>query len=89
MLNLRNNCFYHNFLNVFPLLASLVFPLLALVADEGNSSMPIKMAVEQLDPAMDELVPANTKVEKLAEGFLWSEGPAWLRRLGRILRRAG
>jgi sugar lactone lactonase YvrE len=39
--------------------------------------MPIKMAVERLDPAMDELVPANIKVEKLAEGFLWSEGPAW------------
>jgi gluconolactonase len=35
------------------------------------------MEVERLDPAMDELVPANAKVEKLAEGLLWSEGPTW------------
>jgi hypothetical protein len=62
---------------VFPLLTSLAFPLLALVADGGSSFMPIKMEVEHLDPAIDELVPANTKVEKLAEGFVWSEGPTW------------
>ena len=63
-------------MNVFPLLASLAFPLLALVA-EGSGSTPIKMEVERLDPAIDELIPADTKVEKLAEGFLWSEGPTW------------
>jgi hypothetical protein len=53
----------------------LAFPLLALVAEEGSSSIPIKMEVERLDPAIDDFVPANTKVEKLAEGFLWSEVP--------------
>jgi gluconolactonase len=62
--------------NVFRLLASLAFPLLALVA-KVSSSTPIKMEVERLDPAIDELIPANTKVEKLAEGFVWSEGPTW------------
>jgi gluconolactonase len=62
--------------NVFRLLASLAFPLLALVT-EVSSSTPIKMEVERLDPAIDELIPANTKVEKLAEGFVWSEGPTW------------
>ncbi len=35
------------------------------------------MGVERLDPAFDALVPANAKVEKLAGGFLWSEGPTW------------
>jgi gluconolactonase len=74
--------------NVFPLLASLAFPLLALVA-EGSGSTPIKMEVERLDPAIDELIPADTKVEKLAEGFLWSEGPTWFEGSGALLRRAG
>ena len=52
-------------MNVFRLLASLAFPLLTLVA-EVSSSTPIKMEVERLDRAIDELIPANTKVEKLA-----------------------
>ena len=57
----------------------MAFPLLALVAEEGSSSIPIKMEVERLDPAIDDLVPGNTKVEKLAEGFLWSEVPHGLK----------
>jgi gluconolactonase len=34
-------------------------------------------AVERADPALDALVPAGAKVEKLAEGFTWAEGPVW------------
>ena len=37
------------------------------------------MRVERLDPAFDALVPADAKVEKLAQGFSWSEGPTWFR----------
>jgi gluconolactonase len=35
-------------------------------------------AVERLDPAFDALVPADAKVEKLADGFKWAEGPVWM-----------
>ena len=48
---------------------------LVLVADESLTAS--EMGVERLDPAFDALVPADAKVEKLAEGFLWSEGPTW------------
>jgi gluconolactonase len=34
-------------------------------------------SVERLDPALDALVPADAKIEKLAEGFTWAEGPVW------------
>jgi gluconolactonase len=34
-------------------------------------------SVERLDPALDALVPADAKIEKLAEGFIWAEGPVW------------
>lgn len=34
-------------------------------------------SIERLDPALDALIPADAKLEKLAEGFEWSEGPVW------------
>ncbi|HVZ73930.1 MAG TPA: SMP-30/gluconolactonase/LRE family protein [Polyangia bacterium] len=34
-------------------------------------------AVERLDPALDALIAPDAKVEKLAEGFTWAEGPVW------------
>ncbi|HEX9954666.1 MAG TPA: SMP-30/gluconolactonase/LRE family protein [Allosphingosinicella sp.] len=30
-------------------------------------------------PALAALVPATARVEKIAEGFVWSEGPVWIR----------
>jgi gluconolactonase len=34
--------------------------------------------IERLDPALDALVPSNTQLEVIAEGFAWSEGPVWI-----------
>src|SRR6266704_3230599 len=34
--------------------------------------------VVRKDPAVDEIVPANAKIEKLAGGFLFIEGPIWI-----------
>lgn len=34
--------------------------------------------IERLDPALDALLPKDAVVEKLAEGFHWSEGPVWM-----------
>ena len=31
------------------------------------------------DPGIDRLVPRKAEIEKLAEGFDWSEGPVWVR----------
>jgi gluconolactonase len=41
--------------------------------------------IERLDPALDDLLPAGTKLEKLAEGFDWSEGPVWVPAEKRLL----
>jgi gluconolactonase len=41
--------------------------------------------VERLDPALDALIATDAKVEKLAEGFEWSEGPAWISSGGYLL----
>ncbi len=33
--------------------------------------------VERLDPRFDALVPKDAQLEKIAEGFIWSEGATW------------
>lgn len=33
--------------------------------------------IERLDPALDAIVDPDAKIEVLAEGLLWSEGPVW------------
>lgn len=33
--------------------------------------------IERFDPAFDQLVATDAKIEKLAEGFRWAEGPVW------------
>lgn len=45
----------------------------------------VNVEVQRLDPALDEIVPANPKVFKLAEGFLFTEGPVWVRDGGYLL----
>jgi gluconolactonase len=34
--------------------------------------------IERLDPKINELIPADARIEKLADGFVWAEGPVWV-----------
>jgi gluconolactonase len=34
-------------------------------------------SIERLDPAFDKLIAPDAKIEVLASGFNWSEGPVW------------
>jgi gluconolactonase len=38
----------------------------------------VKLEIERKDAALDAIVPANAKLEKLAEGFTFTEGPVWV-----------
>jgi gluconolactonase len=40
---------------------------------------PVFGKIERLDPKLDNLIAPDAKLEKLAEGFDWSEGPVWIR----------
>jgi len=62
----------------------LLFALpLALVADRPASAVdtppayPTLGTIERLDPRFDAIVPKDARVERLADGYDWSEGPAW------------
>jgi gluconolactonase len=36
--------------------------------------------IERKDPRFDKLIPSDAKLEKLAEGFDWTEGPVWMKK---------
>ena len=41
--------------------------------------------IVRLDPALDELIDANEKVEVLGTGYQWTEGPVWVKNGGYLL----
>ena len=43
------------------------------------------VAVVRLDDRLDRLVPRDAKIEKIADGFKWVEGPVWNRRQAFLL----
>ena len=42
-------------------------------------------SIDRWDAAMDAIVPKDWKIEKLAEGFGWAEGPIWVKSGGYLL----
>ena|SRR5688572_19728142 len=50
-----------------------------------KQTYPAMGSIERRDPAMDQLIAPDAKIEKLAEGFEWSEGPVWMKQGGYLL----
>lgn len=40
--------------------------------------VPVAVKVDRMDAALDRLVPESPKLERVATGFKWTEGPLWL-----------
>jgi gluconolactonase len=40
----------------------------------------VRADILRVDPALDTIIPASAKLEKLADGFLFTEGPVWVPR---------
>ncbi len=67
-----------------PILAGLALALLpwqAHAADptQAQAKYPTLGTIERLDPRFDKIVPEDARVERIAEGFDWSEGPVWVK----------
>ncbi|WP_421737460.1 SMP-30/gluconolactonase/LRE family protein [Caulobacter sp.] len=51
----------------------------------GGFSMPAQAArptvgkIRRLSPALDAVMTENTPIEQIADGFVWSEGPVWVK----------
>jgi gluconolactonase len=68
-------------LSVAAVLVLIDAPLKPLLAGAGaaptGNSTPLK--IERLNPAIDQIVPADASLEKIAAGFTWVEGPIWIK----------
>ncbi|MFM8436182.1 MAG: SMP-30/gluconolactonase/LRE family protein [Planctomycetia bacterium] len=63
------------------LCAMLLAAACAAHAAEGAQPdlLPTVGSIERLDPRFDALVPRDAVIEVLASGFVWAEGPVWLK----------
>ncbi len=51
----------------------------------GTGIQAVDTQIQRLDPALDAIVAPGTKIEKVAGGFLFTEGPVWVRNGGYLL----
>lgn len=58
----------------------LLTPLLLLIILSCGQQEKYKTigTIERLDPALDSIISPDAKVEIIADGFEWSEGPVWI-----------
>jgi len=66
--------------------AFLAIPPVALAKNPPHppKEYPTFGEIERLDPALEELIAPDAKIEKLAGGFEWAEGPVWDRKQGAL-----
>lgn len=46
---------------------------------QDKKTYPTSGKIYQIDPAIDELLPKDAKIEVLTSGFEWTEGPLWVK----------
>jgi gluconolactonase len=49
-----------------------------VTADAAETRSPVYATLESRDPRFDALIAPDTKIEKIADDLLWSEGPIWI-----------
>src|SRR5436305_1718967 len=71
---------------------SLSASLLVLAGAIGLTALPAEEkkievlgTIERLEPAFDKLIPQDAVLEKLSGGYIWTEGPVWVKDGGYLL----
>jgi gluconolactonase len=66
-----------------PALAFVVLALIVLNSLAWAETVPA--TITSFDPRFDQLVPKDAKLERIADGFTWVEGPVWHKQGGYLL----
>ncbi|MCI0433694.1 MAG: SMP-30/gluconolactonase/LRE family protein [Gemmatimonadetes bacterium] len=56
-----------------------------VAAEDARVGAPVETQVVRVDPALNDIVPADAQIERLATGFDFIEGPVWVRDGGYLL----
>jgi len=73
---IRKKLFRLIFVGAFVILSVSV--LVAMANRLAKASSSVVPTIERLDPTLDTIIPSPTKLEKVASGFTWTEGPVWI-----------
>jgi gluconolactonase len=65
--------------------AALAAALLAIAGAATAAPLPVAGTIVKEKPALGSLIVAGAKVEKIADGVTWAEGPVWIRDGGYLL----
>lgn len=63
----------------------LTYGLIVLLQAGAAWAEIVPATITSLDPRFDQLVPKDAKLEKIADGFTWVEGPVWNKNGGFLL----
>ncbi len=63
----------------------LIIALTTSILSGQQEPFPTAGSIERLDPALDQLIAPESKIEVIASGFTWSEGPVWDKKNDRLL----
>ena len=67
-------------------LAALGAVPLAPAATQDDPKLPMTLgSIDRKDPKFDALIPKDAKIEVLAGGFKWTEGPVWVKKHNALL----
>ena len=70
------------------LIASLALAALVAAPAVAQDKPPMTLgSIERKDPRLDKLIPKDAKIEVIAAGMKWSEGPVWDKKQGAALQR--
>ncbi|MBA7663603.1 hypothetical protein ES703_71648 [subsurface metagenome] len=62
----------------FLIIMTVVLACPRRILSQQSTDIPTIGKIVRLDNRINELIPLETKIELLASGFEWSEGPLWI-----------
>jgi gluconolactonase len=66
-------------------LSTILLIIFAMSNTIAQTNYPTIGKVVRLDPALDKLIAPDAKIEVLSSGYMWSEGPVWVKNGGYLL----
>ena len=64
---------------------SITFYIIILIHYTVNAQVNFIGKIQKINPALDKYVDEYSKIEILAKGFEWSEGPVWVDEINSVL----
>jgi gluconolactonase len=60
------------------MLGMLMLPLVQTAPSQNTTNFPVLGEIHRHAPELDAILPADARIEVIASGFDWSEGPVWV-----------